>query len=463
MRLEQRRHLESRLNETLLDLQVHQEELRTQNDDLIAAQKEISQSQSKYRDLFDFAPIGYFLLDVKGIIQEVNLTGAEMIGQERMLISGKPLFVYIQPDFRHAFFNHLRQIWEGRSGSLEVVLQKSKEHTLPVEFFSVPVADEQGRIIQCRIAATDISKRWQAEEALRESERRLDSIVKTIPDIVYRLDPKGLINFISEGICRYGYNPGELLGKPFMGLVHPRDRSVARHGIRERRTGTRSTYGMEVRLLPKNGDQPERPESAAEERYFLVNAEGLYAGTGKAPGKFIGTQGIAHDITRRKQYEIEKMRLEAELQKAHRMEAVGTLAGGIAHDFNNLLMGIQGNISLLRLDLPGSGGQRPTSRKHPAMHQTRQRSDPAIAGFFRRAASFPSGRSISNEIVAETARLFGRTRKGIHIHQRREPASAARGCRSGAVGASAAQPPDQCRSGHAGRRPHRSGNRKYRA
>jgi PAS domain-containing protein len=86
-RLDRQKDLESRLNEILHDLHVHQEELRTQNDDLVAAQKEISQSQRKYRDLFDFAPIGYFLLDIHGVIRELNLTGADMVGRQRAHIS----------------------------------------------------------------------------------------------------------------------------------------------------------------------------------------------------------------------------------------------------------------------------------------------------------------------------------------------------------------------------------------
>jgi two-component system cell cycle sensor histidine kinase/response regulator CckA len=60
--------------------------------------------------------------------------------------------------------------------------------------------------------------------------------------------------------------------------------------------------------------------------------------------KFLGTHGVARDITDRKH-------LEARLLQAQKMEAIGTLASGIAHDFNNLLMGIQGNVSLMLLDI----------------------------------------------------------------------------------------------------------------
>jgi two-component system cell cycle sensor histidine kinase/response regulator CckA len=415
-RIEKQKDLEARLKETLHNLGVHQEELRVQNEDLITAQKELTLSQRKYRDLFDFAPIGYFLMDANGAVQEVNLTAANMIGRHRETISGKPLFLYIEPAYRPVFNSHLREIWEGHPASAEVVLLQAGGDTLPVELFSVPVRDEQGRITQCRIAATNISKRRRAETALKESEGRLESIIKTIPDIVYRLDQNGMINFISEGIRRYGYTPDELLGKAMMSLVHPQDRSTAQHRIDERRTGARSTNGLELRLLPKDNQTQSENASGMGDCFFLVNAEGLYADDGQPRGHFIGTQGIAHDITKRKQSELDRMKLEAELHKARKMEAIGTLAGGVAHDFNNLLMGIQGSVSLMRLDMHNSEQdlqQLETIERcvNRGSQLTRQ-----LLGFAKRGKYDVKAIDI-NQVFGDTAQLFGRTRKAIEIHQ----------------------------------------------
>jgi signal transduction histidine kinase/CheY-like chemotaxis protein len=68
-------------------------------------------------------------------------------------------------------------------------------------------------------------------------------------------------------------------------------------------------------------------------------------------GKPIGFRGISHDITERKRAEEGKRKLEAQLNQAQKMEAIGILAGGVAHDFNNLLTSIIGYAELALMDL----------------------------------------------------------------------------------------------------------------
>ncbi len=68
-------------------------------------------------------------------------------------------------------------------------------------------------------------------------------------------------------------------------------------------------------------------------------------------GKLVSLHCVFRDITQRKKAEEEKNRLQAKLQRARRMEALGTLAGGIAHNFNNVLFPIMGNTELAMMDL----------------------------------------------------------------------------------------------------------------
>ena len=65
------------------------------------------------------------------------------------------------------------------------------------------------------------------EQALHPSEIMLESIVGSVPDIIYRLDIHGNIVFINEAIKTYGYDPEDLIGTNIFELVHPEDREKA--------------------------------------------------------------------------------------------------------------------------------------------------------------------------------------------------------------------------------------------
>jgi two-component system, cell cycle sensor histidine kinase and response regulator CckA len=182
---------------------------------------------------------------------------------------------------------------------------------------------------------------------MKGSEKKFDAIIQTIPDIVFRLDASGRITFISPAITKYATQPEELIGKHILDIVAPEDRAIAEYKINERRTGERATSDMEMRLLLS----PPEKSNIGEERYFSVSAEGIY--TKDLPDKhsFLGTQGIARDISRRKL-------LEYQLEQSKRMEAIGSLAAGVAHDLNNILSGLVSYPELLLLDLPQDSPMR---------------------------------------------------------------------------------------------------------
>ncbi|MCE5250517.1 PAS domain S-box protein [bacterium] len=205
----------------------------------------------------------------------------------------------------------------------------------------------------------DTSEKHRAEELLRESEERLDSIVRTIPDIIYRLDSEGKIVFVNSAVEQYGYTTDELIGRDILDFVCPRDREKASYRLNERRTGDRHTKSFEIRLMRKDQVCIEfdiKSDIVSSMPVFSVDAEGIYIAQGTKNQVFLGTQGIARDITDRKHYEEEKAKLEAQLAHAQKMESIGLLAGGIAHDFNNILSIILGFAQIAKEDTipPGS-------------------------------------------------------------------------------------------------------------
>ncbi len=125
---------------------------------------------------------------------------------------------------------------------------------------------------------------------------------------------------------------------------------------------------------------------------------------------------ITHYVSVRKDVSQETA-LKQQLHHAQKMEALGTLAGGIAHDFNNLLMGIQGNVSLMRMDIPA---ETPNHRRCTTIEKyiqkgadlTRQLLGIARGGKYQQVATDIS------LLVKTSLDLFGRTRKEIQIRTR---------------------------------------------
>ena len=118
---------------------------------------------------------------------------------------------------------------------------------------------------------------------------------------------------------------------------------------------------------------------------------------------------ILRDLTERK-------RMEAQLFQAQKMEAIGTLAGGVAHDFNNLLMVIQGNVSLMLLDIHAS-------HPHYEMLQTIERKVQSGSRLTNQLLGYASKGRYEikplhiNLLLEETSEAFGRTRKNIIIYR----------------------------------------------
>ena len=112
-------------DEYIHELRVHQIELELQNEELRDAQIKLEDSRHKYFDLYNFAPVGYFTLDKDGIILDVNLKGAALLGVERRNLNKSTFIQYITPEHRNIFHHHMMNVLNtGLEQTLDIKLLK---------------------------------------------------------------------------------------------------------------------------------------------------------------------------------------------------------------------------------------------------------------------------------------------------------------------------------------------------
>jgi PAS domain S-box-containing protein len=160
---------EDEIRNLVHELQVHQIELEMQNESLRIAQHDLEEARDRYSDLYDFAPVGYFTLDEKGIIKEANLTGAGLLGYSRSLLINKPFSNFVLLGDNLSFRSHIHEaLMTDEITSLEGRLVRKDGTRLYVNMECLRV--KEGDESRLRVAVSDISDRKKIEMALEISE-----------------------------------------------------------------------------------------------------------------------------------------------------------------------------------------------------------------------------------------------------------------------------------------------------
>lgn len=138
---------------------------------------------------------------------------------------------------------------------------------------------------------------------LELSERMHRFLVENSPDIIYTLDTDGCFLFVNgRAESLLGYSRDELIGCRYTSIVHEEDIEIAKYAFTERRRDDRATTNVEVRLKCKDNHHFESRQIVA-----VVSAMGVYEENGDSKDsltrRFIGTYGVARDISERKKAE----------------------------------------------------------------------------------------------------------------------------------------------------------------
>jgi PAS domain S-box-containing protein len=151
------------VRQTIHELRVHQIELEMQNEELRRAQGELEAARARYFDLYDLAPIGYFTVSEAGMILEVNLTAANMLGVARGALVKQPLTRFILPEDRDIYYRRRKLLFEtGAPQVCEMRMVKKDAAPFWAQMEARLAQNAEGAPV-CRAVVSDITARNRVE------------------------------------------------------------------------------------------------------------------------------------------------------------------------------------------------------------------------------------------------------------------------------------------------------------
>jgi PAS domain S-box-containing protein len=286
--------MESETRRFVHELQVHQIELEMQNEELAQSRAELEAALRQYTGLYDFAPVGYFTLARDGAIHQVNLAGANLLGVERGALIKRRFGLFVSVESRPTFSAFLEKVFStsGSKETCEVALLKDGPDPLWAHIEATLSAALRGQREVCHAVVSDITERKRAEEALRESENRLRTIVEGTQALLVSVDANGYFTYANDATARaVGYtSPAELIGKAYLHFIHPEDRQQV----------------LDTFINQANTRQP-----SSLQEFRIVDTEGkvkwfsFLSSLAIKDGQVVGQSGVAQDITERKRAEQE--------------------------------------------------------------------------------------------------------------------------------------------------------------
>ncbi len=296
----------SRSRELLRDIRVHQLDLEIQNHELLETQRQLAQSRLRYADLYDFSPVSYASLAADSTIEEINIAGGALLGNNPHQLIGTSFKQFIVPQHTERFGNHLRRCARSRrKRRVELRIRTVDGILRDIEVFTMATHDANRHTLQFRTAILDISKRKRAEEGLRQSRMQLEekivertaelteshnllqAVIDKAQDWIYVKDRRGRYLMINEaGAAFLGLQSRSILGKTDEQLLN---------------FNTADEAGAKIKSVMERGssltfESRIAPAVSPIERWFQTTA-GPYR---DRKGEIIGIVGIARDITERR-------------------------------------------------------------------------------------------------------------------------------------------------------------------
>jgi len=306
------------------ELEAHQIELDIREDELQRTRRELERAQEKYRDLYDFAPVGYLALNGRGMITEANLTFCSMTSQKRGDIAGRPLSRLVVQEDRNAYYALMHRLGaDEREEYIELRLMRLDGSVFWCGMQLAPsrAGGYEGRGFS--VVVSDISAKRAAEQKLGESERRYRMLLESGEDFIYVLNADGAVLDTNERAWRrLRYHYDEVVGRPIEDFLSEESQRRFRDIFPRMLEGEAGRHEFE--LVCKDGEL-----ICAECRSTAIEDEGK-----------VSCMLVQRDLAERKKAE----RSLAERGDALRRERedMDGFMSVIRHEFANPILSIQG-------------------------------------------------------------------------------------------------------------------------
>lgn len=325
--------------ELLESINIYHQELEYQNEELQRTIMQLEESETKYLDLFENAPVAYVIFDYNHRMKEANAGFCDLFRVSKAEVKKKQISDYVIPQDQDDLYFFLRDLTQrGISGEKKIRAYNGLDHLNILLRASTEQKDGE-YLIKCAVIDKTKETRFLEELSLRED--RFEQVTSLSRDMIWETDPEGLITYANRVFLEdTGYTADELTGKiNIAGLLVEEDKDEIFNKLRLRYQEIGGKRSIQHRLGSRSG------------KIIWVQTE--YLPMVSSAGQLTGFRGISRDITETKIKIHDLMLSEEAANEMTKMK--NHFLSSMSHEIRNPLVAIIGTSEMLIEMLEGDG------------------------------------------------------------------------------------------------------------